>query len=228
MRLSLLICVIAGAVASGIWQWRYCGRFPLSRWATIPLTVFLTAAGLACVKLFSALESFDLSGHTGMRLYGAILFMPIVYLVLIRCFRWNAAAFFDVQAPAMISMLWFGRINCMISGCCRGLLLPGSDVLRWPTREAELAFHGVLLAVFARRLHRQEQPGALYPLYMIAYGTFRFVIEWFREGETLFLGLHPAHIWSLLSVVIGGSIYFELRERDRRRAVGGKKGGRKP
>ena len=228
MKPALLCVLVCGTLLSCLWLWIFRRRLALSRWVIAPLAVLHTLVGVFCVKLFAGLESFELTVSGGMSLYGGIFLLPLFYAGVGKAFSRNLRTVFDVMTLCLISTLWFARINCLCVGCCRGLLLPGSDVLRWPTREAELVFHAVLLTVLARRLRRQEQPGTLYPFYMMAYGIFRFLTEWLREGTVIFLGLHPAHLWSLLSIVIGSSVYLELRERDRRRTAGRQKGGRKP
>ena len=218
MEPVLLLCLLVGTLCSVLWLWIFRDKIHMSKPAVLPAAVLHTAAGVLCVKLFAGLESFELTLSGGMSLYGAIFLLPLLYAAAAKLCRRDARQVFDVLTLCMISTLLIVRINCIASGCCQGLLLPGSNVLRWPTREAEMVFHGILLVLFYRRLHRQEQPGTIYPLYMIAYGAFRFVVEWFREGDAIFLGMHPAHIWSILSVVIGCAIYSEQKARSSRKA----------
>lgn len=58
--------------------------------------------------------------------------------------------------------------------------------------------------------------GEIYPIYMMSYGTFRFAIEGFRvyDGEYI---IHMAHIWALLSLCLGFSIYAEMQKEYKRR-----------
>ena len=43
---------------------------------------------------------------------------------------------------------------------------------------------------------------------MISYGAFRFINEFFRDnGSGLF---HLAHLWSIITLIIGVCIYTEL------------------
>lgn len=219
----LLLCLAAGTVLSCIWLWLFRQRIALAVWAILPLALLHTLAGVLCVKLFAGLESFRLTLSDGMSLYGGIFLLPIFYACVGKLTHRKLKDVFDVMALCMVSTLLFARGNCIVSGCCQGLPLPGASTLCWPTREVEMVFHGVLLVLFYRRLRRQEQPGTIYPLYMMAYGIFRFVEEWLREGKNLFLGLHPAHFWSILSIVIGCSFYFELTARSRRKAASAKK-----
>lgn len=219
MSPTLLPCLAGGAVLSALWMWFFRQRIGIARWAIPVAAVLHTVAGVLCVTLFAGLESFRLTITGGMSLYGAIFFMPLFYWGAGRLFRRDPRQVFDVMTLCMVSTLMLARLNCVVSGCCLGLPLPGSGVLRWPTREVEIAFHLAVLAVLLRRSRRQEQPGSNYPLYMMAYGIFRFAEEWFRAGDSLFSGLHPAHFWSILSVVIGFSIYTEQKRRGRRTAV---------
>ena len=207
MEPVLLFSLSCGTVMSILWLLVFRQRLAASAYAVLPLALAHTVLGVLCVSVFAGLESFRLTITGGMSLYGAIFLLPLCYWLGGRLFHRDLRHVFDVMSLCMISTLIFARINCLISGCCRGLLLPGSNVLRWPTREAEMLFHVVLLVLFVHRLHRQEQPGTIYPLYMICYGVFRFILEWFREGRPLFLGLHPAHLWSLLAAIVGWSIY---------------------
>ena len=51
------------------------------------------------------------------------------------------------------------------------------------------------------------------PLYLVAYGIFRFLIEFVRDdnrGE-LIGAVTPSQFWSILMVVIGVALFFYLR-----------------
>jgi prolipoprotein diacylglyceryltransferase len=223
MEPILLFCLTGGTLLTALWLWLFRSRIGISGPAVLPVAIAHTGAGLLCVSAFAGLESFRLPLSGGMSLYGAVFLLPIFYWAAGKLFARDLNQVFDVMLLCMVSTLMLVRVNCIASGCCQGLLLPGSSGLHWPTREAEMLFHGILLVFFYRRLRRQELPGSCYPLYMMAYGLFRFIEEWFRVGERSILGLHPAHIWSILSIVIGWSIYSEFKTRSRyQRARAGK------
>ncbi len=216
----LLLCLLGGTLFTALWLWIFRERIDIPKWAIPPAAILFTIAGLICVSLLAGLESFQLTLSDGRRLYGAIFFMPLFYWATAKIFSRDPKQVFDVATLCGITSLLLVRIGCIESGCCKGLPLPGSSGLRWPIREAEMLFHGALAVFFYHRLRRQEQPGTNYPLYMVLYGAFRFIIEWLREEYNPFLGgLHLAHFWSLLSIIIGGSIYLEYRERERRGAA---------
>ncbi len=76
-----------------------------------------------------------------------------------------------------------------------------------------MLFYLVFLVMIAPKVKRAETGGRVYPIYMVAYGVFRAIIECFRYSPTTDSIFHLTHIWAILSIVIGLSIYLEMRER---------------
>ena len=103
-----------------------------------------------------------------------------------------------------------GRLGCWLAGCCVGvesdgpLSLVGIDgVSRIPAPLIEMLFH--LLAGFALLvLFRQvRMRGRLFALYMVAYGVFRILSEYWRITPKDFGGW-SAYQWLALAMVIAG------------------------
>ncbi|MBO5797278.1 MAG: prolipoprotein diacylglyceryl transferase [Clostridia bacterium] len=174
------------------------------------LALVHTVVGVFSVKAFAFLESGDFSG---MSLYGAVFFLPLVYYIGAKLTKRRVADVFDVFTFLTVFTLMLARINCLFGGCCLGKLVPWSDSVRWPTRELEIVFYVVLLFWFGRLSKKPRHSGKLYPLYMLSYGAFRFVVEWFRESENMWGFLHISHIWSLVAILVGASVYYKLSKR---------------
>ena len=51
-------------------------------------------------------------------------------------------------------------------------------------------------------VYQEKSQGRAYPVYMIAYGLFRFLNEFMRYSETDRI-FHIAHLWSIVSILIG-------------------------
>ena len=69
-----------------------------------------------------------------------------------------------------------------------------------------------LLFWLGRPVRQSKRVGMIYPLYMIAYGAFRFLTEWLRAYETA-SPLHRGHVWALITLALGLSIYYTQREK---------------
>ena len=209
----LVVLLTIGTVFSFFWLLYHRESLNMNRYAALPASVAHTIWGVFAVTVFAFAEAgFDPKSLGNMSLFGGVFLMPVFYLILSKIFKVKPGKVFDICTICMLFTLMCARINCIFSGCCRGLQIPGS-MLRWPTREAEIVFYIILITVIWRKLKRGNTKGLIYPEYMMTYGVFRFVIEFFRtyDGTSL---IHPAHIWSVISFCIGLSIYGQIRSLD--------------
>ena len=204
----LIVLLLIGTVFNVIWllktQDRLRFRIPL----VLLLSLLHTVFGVGCVKLFAFLEGGDAGG---MSLFGGVFFMPVFYFLVTKLTKRQAADVFDVFTVCMIFTVMCARINCMMSGCCRGLIIPGTQ-LRFPTRELEIVYYIGMLVFLIPWVRGKMHLGEIYPLYMATYGAFRFVIEFFRVSDSGML-FHRAHIWAALALAVGLSIYGERQNQ---------------
>ena len=167
--------------------------------------------------LFAFAESgFNPDSLGNMSIFGGVFLMPIAYFLGAKLFKRKPGEVFDIFLICMMFTLMCARINCIISGCCKGCLIFGSETARWPTRELEVVFYIVLLIIFGRRVKRNESHGELYPAYMFLYGIFRFITEFFRVSERSAGIFHLSHLWALISFGLGVSLYYELKSKNKK------------
>ena len=217
----LILLLSAGAVFTAVWLILLRKRLDMPWYAAIPLAILSTVYGVLTAKVFAFLESgFNTDSFGNMRLFGVVFFMPLAYWLGAKLSKRSYREVFDVFTPCMIFTVMCARINCIVSGCCIGLPIPGMNGVRFPTREAEILFYIILLICLCPRVLKGKYRGQAYPIYMISYGAFRFVVEFFRSADTSSV-FHSAHIWALIALIIGISIYAEIKSetatRKRRR-----------
>lgn len=209
-KIPLLILLSVGAAFTFVWLILMRKRLNLRWYAAIPLAIAHTLYGVFTVTAFAFLENgFNKETFGNMSLFGGVFFMPLAYWLGAKISKRPMREVFDIFTPCMIFTVMCARVNCVISGCCLGLPIPGLDGTRFPTREAELIFYVVLLAIICPRIVKGRTGGKAYPVYMMSYGIFRFIIEFFRQAQTDTL-FHLSHMWATLSLIIGISIYVEL------------------
>lgn len=209
----LFVCLGLGTLVGCVWIFLFREKIEVKLWMIPLLSILNSMAGLICVKVFAGIENWGSPLSSGQSLFGGVLLLPIVYVAAAKVFRRRLCDVFDVFAMCTITTLLFARVACVFSGCCYGKLILASESVRWPTRELEILFYLVLLVFLYRKNHQNSLPGEIWPIYMISYGTFRFVEEWLREGDLVLGPFHYGHIWAVLSIIIGISIYFELRHQ---------------
>ena len=136
--------------------------------------------------------------------------MPLAYWLGAKLSKRPMGEVFDVFTPCMIFTVMCARINCILAGCCKGLPIPGMSGVRFPTREAEIILYIILLGVLCPRIRLRKTGGNAYPVYMISYGAFRFLIEFLRVSDSGLL-FHRAHLWAIVTLLLGVSIYAEIK-----------------
>lgn len=219
---ALFILLGCGTLFNVYWLHRCRERLHL-RWPSVLLlSVLHTVLGVLSVKVFALFETGDFSN---MSLFGGVFFMPLFYWGVAKLAKQKAADVFDVFTICLVFTLMCARLNCMISGCCLGAHIPieGLTHLCFPTREMELLFYVILLSQLWRKVLSGSARGMIYPIYMISYGIFRFVTETLRVSNRTDSILHISHLWALLSLGIGMSIYGELRKKEKK--TGGRRNG---
>lgn len=217
---ALFILLGCGTLFNVYWLYRCRERLHLRWLSVLLLSVLHTVLGVLSVKVFALFETGNFSN---MSLFGGVFFMPLFYWGVAKLAKQKAADVFDVFTICLVFTLMCARLNCIISGCCLGAHIPieGLTHLRFPTRELELLFYVLLLSRLWRKVLSGSARGMIYPIYMISYGIFRFVTETLRVSSRANNILHISHLWALLSLGIGISIYGELQEKK----TGGRRNG---
>ena len=149
----------------------------------------------------------------------------------------------DVFAPAVALGIGVGRFGCLLTetpgtptgfswggfswgvtvDAARAALIPGFPpawigVPLHPSFVYEIAFHFAILAVLLRLRRRPELQGELFKVYLLAYATFRFLIEFVRGNEVVWAGLTRSQLFLIPSTLLLAA-YFLRRSRRRRSPV---------
>lgn len=219
---ALILLLGCGTLFNVYWLHRCRERLHLRWLSVLLLSVLHTVLGVLSVKVFALFETGNFSN---MSLFGGVFFMPLFYWGVAKLAKQKAADVFDVFTICLVFTLMCARLNCIISGCCLGAHIPieGLTHLCFPTREMELLFYVILLSQLWRKVLSGSARGMIYPIYMISYGIFRFVTETLRFSDRTDSILHISHLWALLSLGIGISIYGELQKKEKK--TGGRRNG---
>lgn len=222
---ALWLLLLVGAIFTAVWLVLLRDRLRMEWWIAIPIAIMHTAFGVFAVKVFAFLETgFDVESIGNMSLFGGVFLMPVAYLLGAKVSKRPPGEVCDLLAPCMIVTVMCARVNCIVSGCCKGILIPGTTTgMRFPTREAEILFYVVLLAILCPKIWKRKTEGKAYPIYMVGYGIFRFIIEFFRVYDDSDMLLHRAHLWAVVALIIGVSICSELSASKKNKNKEGKK-----
>lgn len=160
----------------------------------------------------------DYIQQAGLVFYGGLFGSLAATAVAARAFRTPFFTAVDAILPAMPLAQCFGRIGCLLAGCCygfptsHGLLMPGAqgvpaDTRLFPVQLVESAWCFVLF-IFLWRLGRvRQQPGRLLGVYLCGYGAARFVLEYLRyDAVRGTIGALSVSQWISISACASGIV----------------------
>ena len=137
----------------------------------------------------------------------------------------------DLFAPAVAIGMAIGRIGCFLTEApgrptslpwavhvdpAQGAALPYCPACTTgagmhPSFLYEIAFHAAAFAALLRLRDRPHRPGELLTWYLAAYAGFRFLVEFVRANETVWLGLTRPQ-WFLAPILLVVAWRFAPRQ----------------
>lgn len=212
----LIMIMIADMIVGIWWIKKFDTRLNIKFGGVVALTIASIVVALVSLKLLAIIEvGGDLSRAANMRLYGALFTLPLLYFAFAKIKKVDVRIALDVASIIACLGLFCGRMGCFVGGCCEGDYI-FYTAFRWPIRELEQVFYIVFVLLYAKKIVDGKTYGQVYPVLMLSYGIFRFVIEWVRIEYTGGIGfIHLAHIWSLVSILVGAAFCFELENKKR-------------
>jgi phosphatidylglycerol:prolipoprotein diacylglycerol transferase len=172
--------------------------------------------------------------HGGLVYYGGLIGAMVAGSISIRWKKlplWKTA---DVLAPSIALGNVFGRIGCLLNGCCYGracslpwaIRFPEDNPLHPPTTpvhptEIYDALLNFALYLFLAWLFRHKKfNGQVFATYLIAYASFRSIVEFFRGDyplDQIHYGLTPGQLTSIPIFIAGLALAATLSRRELKR-----------
>lgn len=191
--------------------------------------VVAIALGFGAAALFQATynyienpdRGFNFGGITFIGgLIGGVVSFLVGYTIFRKRFKSKLLDILSLAPCCILIAHAFGRVGCFFAGCCYGkptdgifgVTFPGMSHAVHPTQLYEATFLFLMFAI-CMVLYLKKDFKYNLPLYLIAYGIFRFLIEYVRNdsrGE-LIGAVSPSQFWSIVMVVIGVALIFYLR-----------------
>lgn len=203
------------------------GRYTANR------MIFLSVIGFAVLgvsafilnSVFHTIETgyITIGGITWLGgVIGAVPFMIFAFHKFAPKAKGNALNYFSLFIPGLVIGHAFGRMGCFFAGCCYGgvtdsifgVVFPegslaaeqypsgdGTSLPVWPTQLFEACFEFALflvMMIFRKKLKKYN-----IEIYCIAYGIFRFLIEFLRGDDRGATGmaLTPSQIMSIILLI---------------------------
>ena len=202
---NLLIASIVGVMVGG--RLGYCLFYQPGHYLTYPLEMFFLWEG-------------------GMSFHGGAIGVTLALLMFALRAKRPFLEVTDLLVPAVPLGLAVGRIGNFINGelwgrptaVPWGMIFPMADSTpRHPSQLYQFALEGLLLFVLLWAYARRERAlGEVSAFFLVGYGLFRFIAEFFREPDD-FLGLLSFNLsmgqWLSIPMVMAGLLLWAVSRR---------------
>lgn len=170
------------------------------------LLIYGAGLGLVCAKLLYYLTILgdirknphlllDLSG--GFVVYGGIIGGIFAGYLFCRIKKIDFMKYLDLVVPSIALAQGFGRIGCLLAGCCYGVESHGAlsitfhnshfapnGIPLFPSQIFSSGFNFLNFIVLCFLARKIKTPGKITAFYMIFYSIGRFMIEFYR-GDSI-------------------------------------------
>ena len=167
--------------------------------------------------------------HGGLVYYGGLIGASaggILYSRLKKIPLWKLS---DALAPSIALGYVFGRIGCLLNGCCYGSVCDLPWAIHFPeghetyphgvhpTQIYDALLNLVLYLALAWLYRRKKFDGQIFAIYLMGYAVTRSIVETFRgdyDAAHRHGGLTPAHLVSI-GIFAAGVVLFAIQSRQR-------------
>lgn len=220
-------CMLVGMIAAFVLLYFNRKRVPFSEDDLLTMAIYAILGGFLGAKLLYWIVELDqilADPHflletltSGFVFYGALILGVAAIWLFTRKRKQPFLAYIDLVMPSFILAQGFGRIGCFCAGCCYGapsdcalaVVYPAGSsapagIPLLPTQLFESAFCILFAAVLVFLFRKQKRNGKTSAWYLIGYGVWRFIIEFFRSDDRGTVGaLSTSQFISIFTVLAG-------------------------
>ena len=169
----------------------------------------------------------------GMSFHGGVIGVSLAVLYMARKEKLSWLRIHDYVACCVPFGLFFGRLANFVNGelwgketdVAWGIIFPtGGPFPRHPSQLYEAVLEGLVLFLILAfafwKTRARYKPGLLVGIFLLGYGIFRFVVEFYREADAQLMefaartGLHMGQ-WLCVPMILGG-LYLIITAKGRR------------
>lgn len=145
----------------------------------------------------------------GLNYVRIVTVLPIAIFLVTLLFKDKFSDVADLIAPLLAIFHGVTHIGCIFPGCCHGypaawgLFSNQTNTVCFPSQPIE-AVSSLLTAVVLMIMMKQKvQSGKLYAWYLLLFGGTRFIWEFFRDNDKIWLGISELAIHAFVAFIVG-------------------------
>lgn len=203
MKIETIIALIIGTVAMYFLMFALRKFYGISSKKLLVVAPFLTIAGAIGACLLYFVENFEWGG---ISFYGSILLIPILFIPFALLIKTSYGDLMDLCAPSVCVMLAINKVNCVVTGCCKGMILytnADGNPVRFPSQIVELVTALLIMVCLILMIRKRRFRGSIYAWLFIIYGVSRSLLNLLRETKPFVWIIPAGNFWSIVAIAAG-------------------------
>ncbi len=153
----------------------------------------------------------------GLVFYGGLIGAFLGAIIYTRHYKMATADLIEGIMPSIPLFHAFGRIGCLLVGCCHGIEYDGifsvtftnspvapNGVPLFPVQPLEALLNFILAGILSVMYTKKLRRGTVTATYMISYAIIRFVLEFFRGDDIRGVAILSTSQWISIAMLIVG------------------------
>lgn len=162
---------------------------------------------------------------SGLNYVRIVTVLPIAVFLITLLFKDKFGDVADFIAPLLAIFHGVTHIGCIFEGCCHGypcawgLFSNEAGTVCFPTQPIEAASSLLTAVVLLVMMKHKVQQGKLYAWYLIMFGGTRFLWEFLRDNDKIWMGISELAFHALTAFVVGVIALIVLTILHKRRSA---------
>lgn len=200
----------------------YRKKYEIPLWkAVVTLAIVFPAGNYLMLFLTWVENGFQNWGANNIiRIY---VYMPLIAIAVAKLLKVSSRKMIDFLAPSMALEQAIGHTVCPFAGCCHGYACswgiwnPQTDTYLFPNQwlECLVAFAVFLIILYYAKRKQYKADGSAYAMFLVLFGGTRFLLEFLRDNDKLFLGISNLALHALFMVLVGTIWLMVLAEKEK-------------
>lgn len=154
-------------------------------------------------------------------------YLPLLCIIVAKLLRLDSKKMCDFLAPSMALQQGISHSVCPFVGCCYGyecswgIWHPPTHNILFPNQWLECIVSlsiFVLLMVYGKK-NAYRVTGKPYPLFLMMFGSTRFLLEFLRDNDKLFWGISNLALHAAFMAIVGAIWYYILIRKEKKAAA---------
>ena len=147
----------------------------------------------------------------GQNIVTIFIWVPVISMVAAKILKIELKTVCCLVAPLITANHAVGHMGCIFAGCCRsfpterGLYAVNTGMYHFPIQPIEVLIAVAIVVTLILIMKRDNfvPTAKIYPINLVLFGSTRFICEFIRANDKIFLGCSRLSFHALFMTIVG-------------------------